>query len=48
MLAAYRVCGMPVPDYRRDILREYGKHADMKTKFKRFAGTVKRHLQGKI
>lgn len=48
MQRAYRFCGLSFPSYSRTLLKQYGKHSSTKTKIKRFLGTIKRHMEGKI
>ncbi|MGN0473414.1 MAG: Coenzyme F420 hydrogenase/dehydrogenase, beta subunit C-terminal domain [Lachnospiraceae bacterium] len=48
MLFALRICGKSAPHYNREQLKAYSRKLSFKKKFKRFTGTVKRNLKGKM
>lgn len=48
MLAALKICGKPSPSYPSKILSAFSSHTSMKAKLKRFSGSLKRIMQGKM
>lgn len=48
MLAALKIFGKPMPYYPRNILDSFSMHTSSKTILKRFLGSIKRLLQGKM
>lgn len=48
MVSAMRLLGRTYPHYDKKILSYYSKHLCLKSRFKRFAGTVKRIINKKI
>ena len=48
MLAALKVFGKPSPFYPRKVLSAFSSHTSTKAKFKRFSGSLKRIMQGKM
>ena len=48
VIAAMKLFGKKTPQYSRSYIKKYSVHADAKTKWKYFKGTVKRCLKGRI
>ncbi len=48
MLMAAKLCGRPIPYYPIHILKNYASYANIKTKGKRFVGTLRRIIKHKI